>query len=196
MKREQLIHQNSNIPTPFAVEKLIPEISNSHTKSHVFYDNGELICLNFFTQLKSIVDRNLEHILKYSLDRQETEDLKLEPLIKEKILRIRLLMNTDGAVVLESATESAYPVWLALANLPPILRSKFENIVLCSLWYGKGHLPWDSIFDEYEAQLKNTFTLTKDDAVFNVKFKTVALIADLVCKSSVLKMKRHKGFYG
>ena len=196
MKREQLIHQNSNIPTPFAVKKLIPEISNSHTKSHVFYDNGELICLNFFTQLKSIVDRNLEHILKYSLDRQEREDLKLEPLIKEKFLRIRLLMNTDGAVVLESATESAYPVWLALADLPPILRSKFENIVLCSLWYGKGHLPWDSIFDEYEAQLKNTFTLTKDDAVFNVKFKTVALIADLVCKSSVLKMKRHNGFYG
>ena len=88
------------------------------------------------------------------------------------------------------------PVWLALADLPPIVRSKFENIVLCSLWYGKGHLPWDSIFDEYEAQLKNTFTLTKDDAVFNVKFKTVALIADLVCKSSVLKMKRHNGFYG
>ena len=32
------------------------------------------------------------------------------------------------------------------------------------------------------------------NTAFTVEFKTVALIADLMCKSSVLKMKRHKGF--
>ena len=44
-------------------------------------------------------------------------------------------------------------VWVALADLPPKLRSSFDNIHLCSLWYGKGSIDWDSIFQHYLSEV-------------------------------------------
>ena len=87
-------------------------------------------------------------------------------------------------------------MWVALVDLPPILRSKYENIVLCSVWYGSGDLPWDDIFKSYQQEISRKFTVNAEDYVFDAKFKTIALIVDLPGKSSVLKMKKFNGYYG
>ena len=159
IKREQFIHPNSGFPTPFSVKTLIPELSNNYTKSHTCYDNGELICLHFFEHLRSVVEKNHEHILRYSSTREQYKDLNLEPVLEGDCMRLRLIVNTDGAIVRDSANESAYPVWVALADLPPILRSKYENIVFCSVWYGSGDLPWDDIFKSYQQEISRKFTV-------------------------------------
>ena len=107
IKREQFIHPNSGFPTPFSVKTLIPELSNIYTKSHTCYDNGELICLHFFEHLRSVVEKNHEQILRYSSTREQYKDLNLEPDLEGDCMRLRLIVNTDGAIVRDSANESA-----------------------------------------------------------------------------------------
>ena len=88
-----------------------------------------------------MVNRELFNIIDNAFARTEGTDFKLWPLNKSNCIRIRLLLNTDGSVNRKSASESAYPVWLSLANLPPILKTKFENIILGSVWYGRVETP-------------------------------------------------------
>ena len=128
--------------------------------------------------------------------RNSENDLVVPPLVEDDAMHVRLFLNTEGVVVQKSASESAYPVWIATADLPPVLCSKFENFVLCSLWYGSGECPWDDYFESYKEQLLQTSELLIDNQTFSVKFKTIFIVADLVCNSSVLKMKRHNGFFG
>ena len=74
----------------------------------------------------------------------------MQSLVKHNTIKTKLILNTDDAVVHKSACESAYPVWVAIADLPPVLRSKLENFVLCSLWYGNSDCPWDDTFGFYK----------------------------------------------
>ena len=107
----------------------------------------------------------------------------MKRLVKGNNLRVRLILNTDGAIVRNSASESAYPVWVALADLPPVLLSKFENIVLCSLWYGTGDAPWTSISQHYKNELNKTFELSHDSVPYFVQLETILFY----CRSRLQK---------
>ena len=126
--------------------------------------------------------------------RHSKNDLVVPPLVEDDPRSLDFIYRRSGCQ--KSASESAYPVWIATAHLPPVFRSNFENFVLCSLWYGSGECPWDDYFESYKEQLLQTSELLIDNLTFSVKFKTIFIVADLVCKSSVLKMKRHNGFFG
>ena len=107
---------------------------------------GEVIFLSFADKLQKNVEKYITEILAYANPDTKT-DLKLTALFDGNALNVKLILNTDGVRVKESSDRSAYPVWVALAELPPKLRSSFDNIHLCSLWYGKGRIDWDSIFE-------------------------------------------------
>ena len=109
------------------------------------YPKGELILMSFFTHLSRVVTSNIDQIIKYSKCKSSNADIKLEPLISVDKLRIRLIINTDGAKVRKSSAESAYPLWISIADLPPIMRSSFKNITLASVWYGNKDVDWDKI---------------------------------------------------
>ena len=110
IKRENIINPNKLFPTPYAAKKLIPDLTKSYVQSHEAFNNGELICIRFFNQLRCIINRNIQNIFQYSNKRDPTKDIKVKRLVKGNNLRVRLILNTDGAIVRNSASESAYPV--------------------------------------------------------------------------------------
>ena len=196
LKRERLIHPSSSIPSKDKLKLLISKITNRYIKTIEDFENGQLILIRFFSQLSQIVKANINQIIQYSTLKIENQDIKLEQLKNEKNIRIRIILNTDGAKVLKSCNQSAYPVWAAVADLPPILRSSFKNIILCSIWYGNKEVPWNQMFEHYEEELSQTLFVSYQGAEFEVEFITVMLITDLVCTADVLKMKQYNGFYG
>ena len=108
----------------------------------------------------------------------------------------KLILNTDRIRVQESSDCSAYPVWVALAELPSKLRASFDNIFLCSLWYGKGSIHWDPIFEHYYSEILKTRKIKVNGMEYELKFTTVFVILNLVCKHDVVQMKKFNGYYG
>ena len=56
-------------------------------------------------------------------------------------------MNSDDLRLLRSSGKSLWPVWFAVANLPPKLRSTFKKIVLASLWFRLKKTSWNHVFE-------------------------------------------------
>ena len=110
--------------------------------------DGERYQLHFVEELHSVVQKNISSIVSYDFTRDTRSDFKIPACLDEisKILKIFLILNSDGVRIMKSANKSIWPVWLAVANLPPIKRLSFENIVLASLWPGNNKPNWDEIF--------------------------------------------------
>ena len=60
-----------------------------------------------------------------------------------KSLKIFLIFNVDGVKIIKSRNNALWPVWIAIANLPPILRAAFNNIILAGLWFGSEKPGWN-----------------------------------------------------
>ena len=116
-------------------------------------------------------------------------------IVDGKIL-IRLIVNTDGALVAKSPPSSAWPLFIAVANLPPRKRQAFQNIVLACLYVGHGHPDFDIFFNHIEQEFSEPEHILFQGERLCVMFKPILFITDLNGKSKVLKMKRCSGFYG
>ena len=132
------------------------------------------------------VQKYINEIVKYA-DPETKTGLKLSSLFEEGTIHVKLVINVDGVQVRESSDCSAYPLWVALADLPPKLRSSFDNIFLCSLWYGKGEISCDPIFDHYASEISKVEKIKYNERSYQIRFTTIFLIVDLVCKHDVLK---------
>ena len=110
--------------------------------------DGEVFLLNFIDELHQIIQRKIKHINEYYMTKVAGSNLKIPQLFdsSSKTLHISLLLNSDGVKILRSFKKSVWPVWLAVANLPPILRASFENTVLASLSFGNNKPDWDCLF--------------------------------------------------
>ena len=86
-------------------------------------------------ELLSVITKHLKSIKKFDAKRNQESDLNLPQFFvtTSNLLDVFLILNSDGVKIMRSASKSIWPVWLAIANLPPKLRSSFENIVLASL---------------------------------------------------------------
>ena len=49
---------------------------------------------------------------------------------------LALGISTDGIPIFKSTKSPLWPVYLIIHNLPPQIRFKGENIILCGLWQG------------------------------------------------------------
>ena len=67
--------------------------------------------------------------------------------LNAKTLEIFIILNSDGVKIMKASSTSIWSVWLAIANLPRLLRSSFENIVFAALWLGNNKPAWDDIFE-------------------------------------------------
>ena len=144
----------------------------------------------------------MQNVQKYNneivknADRETKTDLKLSSLFEEDIIHLKLIINVDRVQVRESSDCSAYPLWFALANLPPKFRSSFDNIFLCAMWHGKGEISWDPIFDHYASEISKVENIKYNERSYQIRFTTIFLVVDLVCKHDVVKMKKVNGYYG
>ena len=111
--------------------------------------NGNLWRLVFIEELQNVVQDNIKAIEKYSISKQNEKDLKLPTAFNDakREINVCLIINSDDVKVVNSNKQSLWPVWLAVANLPPIKRCMFRNIVLARLWLGSGKPAWDVFFE-------------------------------------------------
>lgn len=49
---------------------------------------------------------------------------------------LALGISTDGVALFKSSKSTLWPVYLVIQNLPPQVRFKGENIILCGIWQG------------------------------------------------------------
>lgn len=178
---------------------------------------GKIFLLKFTKQIAHVIERNYDAIEKYSVKRasdaacgRDFTDLKIKPFK----LRIRhgvktacfhLVVNADGVSVAKSRPDfHVWPVWIAIAELPPKLRSMKVNLILASLWCGseKPNYEWDIILKAFKDQLHTNAAQqinVKPDGMeverVVAEFFPLIVVADLPAKANMLNMKQYNGFF-
>ena len=195
LKWHKILHPQDNLPAPNFMKNETRKLIDRYIKGTEANGSGEVIFLSFSDKIQEKIEKYINEILAYANPDTKT-DLKLADLFDGNTVTFKLILNTDGVRVQESRDCSAYPVWVALADLPPKLRASFDNIFLCSLWYGKGNIHWDSIFEHYSSEISKNRKIKVNGVEYELKFTTVFVILDLVCKHDVLQMKKFNTHYG
>ena len=87
--------------------------------------------LKFRSLLVDIAKTSLQEMLTFVKNKPPNCDIRIPSLtlVKDRII-LRLILNTDGANVSKSPPLSAWPVFFAFVDLPPIKQQLFQNIVL------------------------------------------------------------------
>ena len=195
LKRDQAIFGEGAV-TPWFVQKQLNDLYSKFFSRKLSVDSGEIILIKFRPQLIEIVLITLSEMLSYSRNKN-IEDIFMPDLqiVDGKIL-VRLIVNTDGALVAKSPLSSAWPLFIAVADLPQRKRQAFQNIVLACLYVGHGHPDFDIFFNHIEQEFSEPEHILFQGERLCVMFKPILFIADLIEKLKVLKMKRCNGFYG
>ena len=109
---------------------------------------GHRWTLDFTNEIVAIVKKNIDSIFAWGQLKEDSTDLKLPSSVDydARVPNIFLILNSFGVKIMKSASKSIWPVWLAIANLPPKKRASFENIVLAALWLGENKPQWNDIF--------------------------------------------------
>ena len=111
---------------------------------------------------------------------------------------IDLILSTDGVTfVSSSVNHQMYPVWLSVAQLPPILRMSKKNIALAALFVGNGKPNWEEIVKQLTRELQRKVAVRMPNGrLFCLKFHIVLIVADLIEKPNLLNMYQQNGYYG
>ena len=138
LKRDQIIFSGQTL-SPYAVKSKLQEVCLRYYENRVVTSNGEVVLVNFYQSIKDIVVNNIRSIFQYAETKEDEKDIMMpKPSIVDNELTIRLILNSDGAVVAKTPSTSAWPVLIAIADLPPFKRQSFENLVLGALFVGNG----------------------------------------------------------
>ena len=119
----------------------------------------------------------------------------------ESPLNLAVTLCTDGIPIYKSSAVSIWPVLLMVLNLPPILRQKAENIILCGLWYGpnkpNARLLLNPVLKNLNNLYETGFMMHSSNGQTQLcKVKLVSAVFDLIARALVLTMKQFNGEYG
>ena len=112
-----------------------------------------------------------------------------------------VIINTDGISIFKSSRVTVWPVYLQLANLPPLLRFRRDNIITCGLWVGQTKPNMDILLPpilqniDYLNALGMPFQTPEGTDVV-VRVALLFGVFDLIAKAQVLNMKQFNGSYG
>ena len=165
--------------------------------------HSETCVLKVSELLKDIVQGNIISLLEYNIKRcrGEAPDMPLDLIsISEQPNEfcIDLILSTDGvSFVSSSGNHQMYPVWLAVAQLPPILRMSKKNIALAALFVGRGKPIWSELLPQLKTEIQRSVVVQMPNgSLYFLKFNVVLIVADLIAKPSLLNMYQHNGYYG
>ena len=199
---QSLIPENNCLPSGHSLIYQQKKALKETMVAHLQLSDGEICVLSFADFLGNVVGRNLESIFRYS---EQKEVGPFNDFYNEKVgpvsrwsdnIEIQLVLSTDGVSFTTSSNISLWPFWLAVANLPPKLRMSERNIAMAALYVGKGKPEWTKIVPVLQTELRRQITVTSHEAVYNVKFDVIAIVADLIAKCNLLNMFQHNGYFG
>ena len=113
---------------------------------------------------------------------------------------IGAIFNTDGIQPFKSARLSIYPIFLALAGLPPSIRMNRDNIATIAIWVG-GKPPMNVLLKPLTKTLKRLSShgiRVKSPAgiVKTVRLHSLFGVFDLIARAPAMNMKQHNGYNG
>lgn len=134
------------------------------------------------------------------------DGLALRPLcgpgrfFSDRCNNMALSLSTDGVPLYKSSPVSLWPVYLTVLNLPPLIRNKAENVILCGLWVGPVKPEMNILLDPIAGSLKqyesSGIVIKNCFGNFTVRAKLVMGVFDLPAKAAVLCAKQFNGKYG
>ena len=198
---QMCLPKNNLAPTPHSyVYRMKKRLS---LNSNLISFNDGVYCSLFFGDfLKDVAESNWNALVDYADERvrQPVCDIPSHKVCTDfstTNVNLNLIMFTDGvSVVKSSANNELWPVWMALCELPPLLRMMRENIVLCGLFAGRSKPPWHSIVPELIKQLSMEHHIDIFSRNVILKFQVILMAADSIAKPHLLNMYQHNGFYG
>ena len=111
-----------------------------------------------------------------------------------------MILFTDGVPLWKSSSQSLWPIYLAVANLPPNIRMRKDNLLLSAVWVGEGKPKMEQLLRPTFAMLKE---LERDGVMVNTPFGVKTIRAVLLCavfdhvaKAPALNMKQFNGYNG
>lgn len=112
-----------------------------------------------------------------------------------------VIINTDGISMFKSSRITIWPIYLQLANLPPLLRFRRDNIVTCGLWVGQTKPNMDTLLAPVLQKIDQLNALgmpfqTPQGAEVVVRILLLFGVFDLPAKAQVLSMIQFNGSYG
>lgn len=112
-------------------------------------------------------------------------------------LQLNLLVNADGAKFTKSKFGSFWPVDALVAELPPKLRTKFENCVLLAFWQGEEKPLWERVLKPAIEELRTLgmlgFPCEINEKIYHVKVKILATVFDLPARAHIWKVTQYNG---
>ncbi len=132
-------------------------------------------------QLKRIVRRTFEFI---EYERSELSDVTL-PNQRPFQKTVHLCLCTDGVSVCNSRSFSIWPVWLAILNLPPWLRSSV-NIILGALHAGHKKPDFDEFLKTTLKLHNSSISVQLPDRKAKFKVNISLVVADMPAKAALL----------
>lgn len=113
---------------------------------------------------------------------------------------IGVLFNTDGISLFKSSRLTVWPIYLALASLPPFIRMNRDNLITCALWVGHSKPPMEVFLPILVNQMEKLNSLgvnvnTRSGSK-TVRMKPLFGVFDLIAKAPVLNMTQFNGKNG
>ena len=175
------------------------------TRAFICSTKGNVLVLNFRSQLQKIIQRNIHQISAYSEFRRRNSDIdlntKIAPIVcpeTSSLLEMNLVLSTDGVNIKNSTyKKELWPVWLQCSDMPPILRMLRKNIVKACLYVGSGSPNWNEIVPRLSAELVSPIEIVNSPFPgASISFKVRLLVADMCAKAHVLNMIQFNGYFG
>ena len=111
------------------------------------------------------------------------------------------VLFTDGIPLWKSSNMSLWPAYLSVANLPPHLRMRQENVLLASVWVGEGKPNMKQFLKPVveilkKLQIEGLTLIDTPCGVKTIRGTLLCSVLDLVAKAPTLSMKQFNGYYG
>ncbi len=113
---------------------------------------------------------------------------------------IGTFFNTDGISVFKSSRLTVWPIYLALASLPPSIRMNKENLIVTSFWVGHSKPSMELFLPLLTTDLERLNTVGVSvhtpSGPKTVRLKPLFGVFDLITKAPVMNIKQFNGKHG
>ncbi|KAJ8316716.1 hypothetical protein KUTeg_005735 [Tegillarca granosa] len=118
-----------------------------------------------------------------------------------EVNNVSLLGNTDGVAIFKSSAFSVWPIYMVVNELPPSIRFRRENRILCGLWFGREKPNFPTFFKPFTELLwelyTDGFTITDENGT---EKRCRALLLQMTCDSPAKCLfqdfTQFNGYYG
>lgn len=159
-------------------------------------DGGTYYTLNLESQLQKLINKH-PYILEDSFEDYPPSDLMRSPCLKNEetssVKHVYVIVNVDGiSSIFQSRQSKIWPILASVLNLHPRFRSRFGNILFCSLYYGASKPDFQFLMTNLVNQVESVNLFVNG---LHIRVKLVTLTADLPAKAACLNMTQFNGYY-